>query len=64
MRHGHPSVIYEPRRKELAKLLRGAVRQGDIVLTLGAGDIWKVGDAFVRAAAKEAAASGRRRKRT
>ncbi len=48
IRHGHPSVVYEPDAKELPKLLRATVREGDILLTLGAGDIWKVGESFVR----------------
>jgi UDP-N-acetylmuramate--alanine ligase len=48
IRHGHPSAVYEPRMNELPKLLRGTVREGDILLTLGAGDIWKVGDTLVR----------------
>jgi UDP-N-acetylmuramate--alanine ligase len=49
VRHGHPSVVYEPRARELSRLARRAVRDGDILLTLGAGDIWKVGEALVRA---------------
>jgi UDP-N-acetylmuramate--alanine ligase len=48
VRHGHPSATYEPNGKELPKLLRETVREGDILLTLGAGDIWKVGEALVR----------------
>jgi UDP-N-acetylmuramate--alanine ligase len=55
VRHGHPAAIYEPRREKLPKLLGDTLRQGDILVTLGAGDIWKVGDALVRS-------SGRRRK--
>jgi UDP-N-acetylmuramate--alanine ligase len=48
VRHGHPSVVYEPRAKEIPKRLKETVREGDLVLTLGAGDVWKVGEAFLR----------------
>jgi UDP-N-acetylmuramate--alanine ligase len=54
VRHGHPSVVYEPRMQALPKLARQSLRDGDILLTLGAGDIWKVGDSMVRAAARGA----------
>ncbi len=56
VRHGHPSVLYEPKLKEIPRILREIVRPGDLVITLGAGDVWKVGDAFIRAGA----AAGRR----
>jgi UDP-N-acetylmuramate--alanine ligase len=49
VRHGHPSVVYEPRIREIPKLLRELILPGDLVLTLGAGDVWKVGEALVRA---------------
>jgi UDP-N-acetylmuramate--alanine ligase len=48
VRHGHPSVVYEPRLSEIAKRLRPSIATGDVVLTLGAGDVWKVGDALLR----------------
>jgi UDP-N-acetylmuramate--alanine ligase len=50
VRHGHPAVIYEPRKEKLPKLLGDTLRPGDILVTLGAGDVWKVGDALVRSA--------------
>ena len=37
-------VVYLPRRSEVAPFLAGEVRSGDLVLTLGAGDITMVGD--------------------
>jgi UDP-N-acetylmuramate--alanine ligase len=52
VRHGHHSVVYEPQMEKLPELARGAVRPGDILLTLGAGDIWKVGEALVRASSR------------
>jgi UDP-N-acetylmuramate--alanine ligase len=54
VRHGHPSVTYEPRQKEIPRLLRQWIRPGDIVVTLGAGDVWKIGDSLVRSAARRA----------
>ncbi|HET9298828.1 MAG TPA: UDP-N-acetylmuramate--L-alanine ligase [Candidatus Polarisedimenticolaceae bacterium] len=48
VRHGHPSVVYERRLSEIAKRLRPSIAPGDVVLTLGAGDVWKVGEALLR----------------
>jgi len=47
-RHGHKSVEYEPRLERVPDILRQRIQPGDIVLTLGAGDVWKVGEALVR----------------
>ena len=38
-------VVYLPRRSDVVPFLVSEVRQGDLVLTLGAGDITMVGDA-------------------
>jgi len=48
VRNGHPSVVYEPRLHAIPDLLRQTIRPGDIVLTLGAGDVWKVGEELIR----------------
>ncbi len=40
---GHPSVSWGDRRDGLADLVRPTLQPGDLVLTLGAGDIWKTG---------------------
>jgi UDP-N-acetylmuramate--alanine ligase len=48
VRHGHPHATYEPNVREIPGLLRRIVREGDIVLTLGAGDIWKLGERLVK----------------
>ena len=50
-RHGHAAVIYEPDLARIPQLALELLRPGDILLTLGAGDVWKVGDALVRHAA-------------
>jgi UDP-N-acetylmuramate--alanine ligase len=49
-RHGHPSVTYEARLDRLSDRVREEMRPGDVVLTLGAGDVWKVGEELVRPA--------------
>ncbi|MEZ4406676.1 MAG: UDP-N-acetylmuramate--L-alanine ligase [Polyangiales bacterium] len=39
--HGHRGVIFEPDRRQVAERLAEVVREGDLVITLGAGDINK-----------------------
>jgi len=41
---GHPAVHYVPERRELAAVLAQEVRPGDVVITMGAGDIWRTGE--------------------
>ena len=41
---GHPEVFYLPRQGEIPRVLREVSEPGDLVLTLGAGDISTVGD--------------------
>jgi len=41
--HGHRDVSYCQTAPELLETLRGRVEAGDLVITLGAGDVWKVG---------------------
>ena len=42
--HGHKEVIVCPDRKGILTMLMSVVKPGDVVMTLGAGDIYKVGD--------------------
>jgi UDP-N-acetylmuramate--alanine ligase len=44
-------VVYLPRRSDVVPFLASEVRPGDLVLTLGAGDITMVGDATLEALA-------------
>jgi UDP-N-acetylmuramate--alanine ligase len=44
---GHKNVIYEPDKNKLPDLLKTVVEKDDIVITMGAGDIWKYGEQFV-----------------
>jgi UDP-N-acetylmuramate--alanine ligase len=41
--HGHKDVHFVKTMREAVEQLRRIVRAGDLVLTLGAGDVWKVG---------------------
>jgi len=43
-RRGHLDVHYVPARERVAEALGELVRPGDLVLTLGAGDIHRTGD--------------------
>ena len=40
---GHPSVTWVERKEQLAEQVRPLLQEGDLVITLGAGDIWKAG---------------------
>ena len=48
-RRGHLDVEYVADKEEMIKRLLPKLRPGDIVLTLGAGDIYKVGEKLVEA---------------
>jgi len=45
--YGHKSVHYVPDKNKVADFLLGIVRPGDIVIMMGAGDIWKFGEMFI-----------------
>ncbi|MBM4124966.1 MAG: UDP-N-acetylmuramate--L-alanine ligase [Nitrospira sp.] len=40
---GHPSVTVVERKESLPETVRPTLQDGDLVITLGAGDIWKAG---------------------
>jgi UDP-N-acetylmuramate--alanine ligase len=46
--YGHKSVTYLAGKKEIVNHLLLTVAPGDMVITLGAGDIWQVADELVR----------------
>jgi len=48
-RRGHLEVEFVPDRKEIVRQVAPRLKSGDIVLTLGAGDIYKVGEELVEA---------------
>ena len=44
--HGHREVRFVPEMEEIPALLEGLLEPGDLVMTMGAGDIWRVGEAL------------------
>jgi UDP-N-acetylmuramate--alanine ligase len=44
---GHHNVRYVRDFAGASKFLKSAVRDGDLLITLGAGDVWKVGEEFL-----------------
>jgi UDP-N-acetylmuramate--alanine ligase len=45
---GHRDLNYFPERKRVINHLSETVKPGDLVVTLGAGDVWKIGDDVMR----------------
>ena len=45
---GHRDVAYAPDFDAALRILNDRTGDGDLVLTLGAGDVWKAGEAFLR----------------
>ncbi|MCH6544507.1 MAG: UDP-N-acetylmuramate--L-alanine ligase [Deltaproteobacteria bacterium] len=46
-RRGHMEIQFVPNKEDIVKELLPKLKAGDMVLTLGAGDIYKVGEALV-----------------
>ena len=46
-------TVYLPRRPEVIRYLVEEVRDGDLVITMGCGDVWMLGDAALEAIGKE-----------
>jgi UDP-N-acetylmuramate--alanine ligase len=46
---GHPQAFFAADKEALAAEMLRHIRAGDVVLTLGAGDIWKVGEQLLKA---------------
>jgi len=44
---GHKNVIFVPNKEDVPTTLLRITEPGDIIVTLGAGDIWKYGEKFV-----------------
>jgi UDP-N-acetylmuramate--alanine ligase len=42
---GAPAVMYLPHRADVVRYLADEVRAGDLVVTMGCGDVWLLGDA-------------------
>jgi UDP-N-acetylmuramate--alanine ligase len=46
---GHPQALFIPHKEDLVAEMLRHVRAGDVVLTLGAGDVWQIGEQVLRA---------------
>ncbi|MDG5767391.1 UDP-N-acetylmuramate--L-alanine ligase [Balneolales bacterium ANBcel1] len=55
---GHRDVTYVADKNQLPEKLAEVIRPGDMVITMGAGDIYKSGEAFVRSLKQSGAATG------
>jgi len=44
---GHKNAIYVENKNDVVKTLNDIKKDGDIIITMGAGDIWKFGEKFV-----------------
>jgi UDP-N-acetylmuramate--alanine ligase len=47
-RFGHKDAQYVPDKNQIPDHLSSIVKSGDIVITMGAGDIWKFGEEFLK----------------
>ena len=45
--HGHKEVTICQQQEEILSVLKSQVKAGDLVVTLGAGNIYKVGETFL-----------------
>lgn len=48
-KYGHKDATFIPVRENVLEHLKQTVRKGDLVITLGAGDVWKIGEQLVEA---------------
>lgn len=46
--YGHRDVVYIPDKKDIPDYLNKIAKPGDMVITLGAGDIWQVGEEIMQ----------------
>jgi UDP-N-acetylmuramate-alanine ligase len=44
--HGHRRVLYMPGSDDVLPWLQHEMSEGDVLMTLGAGDVWKLAQAF------------------
>ncbi len=43
-RRNHREVVYVPRLEEIPEYLLDVLREGDVLITMGAGNVWQVGE--------------------
>jgi UDP-N-acetylmuramate--alanine ligase len=46
-KHGHKDVTFIEDKEKAADHLLGVLQKGDLLITLGAGDVWKIGERIV-----------------
>ena len=46
--HGHKDVRYSDHIEKTADLLQGIITDGDVVLTMGAGNVWQAGELLLK----------------
>jgi UDP-N-acetylmuramate--alanine ligase len=46
-RHGHKDAAFFAERDAVVNHLAGVLKKGDVLITLGAGDVWKVGETLL-----------------
>ncbi|MBW2552646.1 MAG: UDP-N-acetylmuramate--L-alanine ligase [Deltaproteobacteria bacterium] len=46
--HGHKNVYYHPQKEETVEYLTKLLQPGDVVITLGAGNIWQLGEQLLQ----------------
>jgi len=44
---GHRHVHYVEDKQQVPEFLKNTVQAGDLVITMGAGDIWKIGESYI-----------------
>jgi len=45
---GHKNVVYVKDKNDVPKVLKSIMQKDDIIVTMGAGDIWKFGEKFIQ----------------
>jgi UDP-N-acetylmuramate--alanine ligase len=46
-KHGHKDVTFIPEREKIVEHMLSVLKKGDLMITLGAGDVWKLGEQVV-----------------
>ncbi len=57
--HGHQEVYHIPEKEDVVPFLLKTVREKDVVITMGAGDVYKIGEEFISALSSEGLSRGK-----
>lgn len=52
-KRGHQNVSYSPAAEETVSQLLAVAKPSDVVITLGAGNVWKIGETFLKELSKK-----------